>query len=239
MGGAAVTLPLVLLPAMMCDGRLWRAQAGALWHERAVMIAPTHLGASVGEVAAQVLDAAPRRFALAGLRLGAVVAMEVLRRAPERIAGLALLAADALSEPPQVAAGREEGIVAAKAGRLLDVVRAMPGCAALGSGPLRNEARALVERMAQDLGPEVFVRQSRLMQRRPEQQRALSQLKVPALILAGAQDTALPVKRHEFLAELIGTAELRVIEGAGHVAPLEAPDEVTGAFRDWLARLSR
>ena len=230
-----MTLPLVLLPAMMCDGRLWRAQAEALGHGRAVMVAPTHLGASVGEVAAQVLDAAPRRFALAGLGLGAVVALEVLRRAPERIGRLALMSADALSEPPQVAAAREEGIVAAKAGRLLDVVRTMPGCAALGNGPLRNEARALVERMALDLGPEVFVRQSRLMQRRPDQQRALSQLKVPALILAGSQDTALPVRRHEFLAELIGTAELRVIEGAGHMAPLETPGEVTGALGRLLA----
>lgn len=227
--------PLVLLPAMMCDGRLWRAQAEALGRERAVTVAPTHLGATVGEVAAQVLDATPRRFALAGLGLGAVVALEVLRRAPERVARIALLAADALAETPQAAAAREEGIVAAKAGRLADVVRAMPGSAALAPGPARPEVQAMVQRMAADLGAEAFVRQSRLMQRRPDQQRALRQLRAPALILAGAHDTAFPPRRHEFLAELVAPAQLEVIADAGHMAPLETPAAVTEAFRRWLA----
>jgi pimeloyl-ACP methyl ester carboxylesterase len=226
--------PLVLLPAMMCDARLWRQQAEALCHDRAVMIAPTHLGATVGEVAAQVLDAAPRRFALAGLGLGGVVAMEVLRRAPERVTRIALMATEALAETPQSAAAREEGIIAAKSGRLADVVRAMPAYAALAPGPRRPEVQALVQDMARSLGPEVFVRQSRLMQRRPDQQRALRQLRAPALILAGAQDTAFPLKRHEFLAELIASAELEVIEEAGHLAPLEAPEAVTEALDRWL-----
>ena len=226
--------PLVLLPAMMCDARLWRAQAEALALERAVTVAPTHLGASVGEVAAQVLDASPRRFALAGLGLGGVVALEVLRRAPERVARLALIAADALTETPQVAAAREQWIVAAKTGRLADAVRAMPAMTALAPGPKRPEVQALVARMAEDLGPDVYVRQSRLMQRRPDQQRALRQLKAPTLILAGAHDAAFPVKRHEFLAELVASARLEVIEEAGHLAPLEAPDAMTEALRHWL-----
>jgi pimeloyl-ACP methyl ester carboxylesterase len=226
--------PLVLLPAMMCDARLWRAQAEALGHDRAVMVAPTHLGASVGEVAAQVLDAGPRRFALAGLGLGGVVAMEVLRRAPERVTRIALMATEALAETPQSAAAREEGIIAAKTGRLADVVRAMPASAALAPGPMRSEVQAMVLEMAQSLGPEVFVRQSRLMQRRPDQQRALRMLRAPALILAGAHDTAFPLKRHEFLAELVASAELEVIDEAGHLAPLEAPEAVTDALDRWL-----
>lgn len=225
---------LILLPAMMCDARLWRAQVEAFARERPVMVAPTHLGATVGEVAAQVLDAAPRRFALAGLGLGGVVAMEVLRRAPERVARIALMAAEALAETPQSAAAREAGIVAAKSGRLSDAVRDMPASAALAPGPGRAGIQALVRDMAAGLGAEAFVRQSRLMQRRPDQQRALRQMKAPALILAGAQDTAFPLKRHEFLAELIASAELQVIEAAGHLPPLEAPEAVTGALRRWL-----
>ncbi len=227
--------PLVLLPEMMCDARMWRAQAEALSAERAVTIAPTHLGASVGEVAAQVLDAAPRKFAMAGLGLGGVVAQEVLRRAPERISRLALIATDALAETPQGAAAREDGIIKARSGRLADAVAELPVCAALAPGVTRPEVQRLVHQMAARLGAEVFVRQSRLMQRRPDQQRALSQLKVPVLVLGGAADTAYPVKRQAFLAELVASARVEVIEAAGHMAPLEAPDAVTGAMRAWLA----
>jgi len=227
--------PLVLLPAMMCDARMWRAQAEALAAERAVMVVPTHLGASVGEVAQQVLDAAPRRFALAGLGLGGVVAMEALRRDPGRVTRIALMAADALAETPQTAAAREEGIIAAKAGRLDDVIRAMPAHAGLAPGHGRPEVQAAVREMAGRLGADVFVRQSRLMQRRPDQQRTLRQLKVPALLLGGAHDPAFPMRRLEFLVELLPTARLAVIEDAGHLPPLEAPEAVTGALRAWLS----
>ncbi len=229
-----MTEPLVLLPAMMCDARMWITQVAALSRDRAVIVAPTHLGASVGEVAAQVLEASPRRFALAGLGLGGVVAMEVLRRAPERVTRIALMATEALAETPQSAAMREEGIVAVKGGRLADVVRTMPATAALAPGPYRPDVQALVQQMAADLGPDVYVRQSRLMQRRPDQQRALRQLRAPALILAGAHDTAFPVRRHEVIAELIVSADLEVIENAGHLAPLEAPEAVTRALGRWL-----
>lgn len=226
--------PLVLLPGMLADARMWRPQAEALALDRAVTVAPTHLGASVGEVAAQVLDAGPRRFALAGHGLGGVVALEVLRRAPERITRLALMAAEALAETPQAAAAREEGIVAAKAGRLGDVLRRLPSFASLAAGARRATVQSLAEDMAADLGPDVFVRQSRLMQRRPDQQRALRQLRVPVLVLAGGQDDAFPVKRHEFLAELIPSAALTVIAEAGHMAPLEAPGPVIEAMRRWM-----
>jgi pimeloyl-ACP methyl ester carboxylesterase len=230
-----VTEPLVLLPGMMCDARLWRAQVEGLACERMVAVAPTHLGAAVGEVAAQVLAAAPRRFAMAGLGLGGVIALEVLGRAPDRVTRIALMAAEALAETPQAAAAREEAIVAAKAGRLADVVQALPGSTALAPGPRRAEVQALVRRMAMELGPEVFVRQSRLMQRRPDQQRALRHLKAPALILAGAHDSATPVRRQEFLAELIASAVLEIVPDAGHLPPLEAPEAVNAALRRWLA----
>lgn len=226
--------PLVLLPAMMCDARMWRTQSEAFAHERAVMIAPTHLGASVGEVAAQVLDAAPRRFALAGLGLGGVVAMEVLRRAPERISRLALIATVAMAETPQNAAAREAGIVAAKAGRLAEAVKALPSWSSIGPGPLRGRTLELLNEMSEDLGPEVFVRQSRLLQRRPDQQRALRQFRAPTLIVAGEHDSAYPVKHHEFMAELISSAWLEVIPGAGHMIPLEAPTALALALERWL-----
>jgi pimeloyl-ACP methyl ester carboxylesterase len=228
-------LPLLLLPAMLCDARLWRAQAESLARERAVTVAPTHLAASVGEAAAQTLDAAPRVFALAGLGLGGAIALEILRRAPERVVRLALMAADALAETPQAAAAREPLIVAAKAGRFADAVKAQPGFAALAPGPARPRVQAEVLAMAEALGPDAFVRGSRLLQRRPDQQRTLRQFKGATLILAGAHDTAFPPKRQEFLAELIPGARLEIVAEAGHLAPLEAPEAVLDALRRWLS----
>jgi pimeloyl-ACP methyl ester carboxylesterase len=227
--------PLILLPEMMCDARMWRAQTEALSLDRAVTVAPTHLGATVGEVAAQVLDHAPRRFALAGLGLGGVVALEVLRRAPERVTRLALIATDALPDTPQGAAAREEGLVTARGGRMSDAVAALPICAALAPGMTRPEVQRVVQDMAARLGVDVLLRQTRLMQRRPDQQRALRLVRVPVLILGGAADTAYPARRQQFLAELVPAAQLEILDEAGHMPTLEAPEVVTEALRRWLA----
>ena len=88
--------------------------------------------------------------------------------------------------------------------------------------------------MALTLGAEVFVHQSRALQRRRDQQSTLHRCKVPALVLCGAHDVITPLKRHSFMAELIPHAVLNVIEDAGHLPMLESPEETTHALRAWL-----
>jgi pimeloyl-ACP methyl ester carboxylesterase len=89
--------------------------------------------------------------------------------------------------------------------------------------------------MGRSLGAETFVAQSRAMQRRPDQQKTLRDCRVPALVLCGAHDSVVPVRRHETMAELIPGAVLKVIEDAGHLPPLEQPEATTEALREWLA----
>ena len=67
-----------------------------------------------------------------------------------------------------------------------------------------------------------------------DQQAVLRKCRVPTLILCGEHDQLCPVKRHEFMAELIPYARLHVIENAGHLPTLEQPDETTAALRAWL-----
>ncbi|MCB1407476.1 MAG: alpha/beta hydrolase, partial [Rhodobacteraceae bacterium] len=117
-----MTLPLVLLPGMMCDGRLFAPQIAALGR-RAVMVAPVTEHDSVQALAAAILAHAPPRFALAGLSMGGIVAMEVLRQAPKRVARLALLDTNPLAETPEVQARRGPQIARALAGGLVHVMR--------------------------------------------------------------------------------------------------------------------
>ncbi len=226
--------PLVLLPGLMCDARLWTNQFLALNGERAIMVAPLTGAASIGALAQAVLDAAPRRFALAGLSLGGMVAMEVLARASDRVTRIALLDTSPLQETPQDAARREPRIIGAQNGRLEDVLREEVPSAALAPGPGRFEVTRTLVEMGRDMGGAAFASQSRAMQRRPDQQKTLRDCRVPALVLCGAHDVVFPVRRHETMAELIPGAVLKVIEDAGHLPPLEQPDATTGALREWL-----
>jgi len=226
--------PLVLLPGMMCDARLFWPQIVALSAERAVHLAPLTRAETVEALAEDVLAAAPDRFALAGHGFGGIVAMEVLRKAPDRVLRLALIDTNCQAEMPGVAAQREERIVGVRAGKLAEAIQDEIRPSYLAPGPDRLNVMHLVTEMAQALGPDVFVRQSRAMQRRPDQQGTLRRAKTPTLILCGEHDALFPVRRHEFIAHLMPNAALQVIPEAGHLPTLERPRPLTGFLRRWL-----
>jgi|TARA_B110000908_G_scaffold151401_1_gene186099 pimeloyl-ACP methyl ester carboxylesterase len=219
---------------MMCDARLFGPQIAELSADHCVTIAPVTQGERIEEIASGLLDQLPARFALAGLSMGGIVAMELLRRAPDRITRIALMDTNPLAETPPVAAAREPQIVGVRTGRLEQVMREEMKPHYLAPGLHRGEVLDLVMEMALTLGPEVFVRQSRALQRRRDQQGTLLKCKVPTLVLCGAHDVLCPVKRHTFMAELIPYARLVVLENAGHLPTLEAPAETTQALRDWM-----
>lgn len=231
-----MTEPLVLLPGMMCDARVFTPQINALSSERAVMVAPITNGVRVEEIASNILDQVPLRFALAGHSMGGIVAMELLRRAPERISRICLMSTNPLAETPVIAAEREPMIVGAQAGRLDEVLRDSMPAEFLAPSPDRVAVLSLLQQMGLDLGPEVFVRQSRALQRRRDQQGTLRRCKVPALLLCGEHDMLTPVRRHSFMAELMEGGTLKILDDAGHVPTLEQPDAVTNALREWLGQ---
>ena len=83
--------PVVFLPGLMCDARLFGPQIAELSSDRAVMCAPISQGERVEEIASGLLASLPAKFALAGLSTGGIVAMEILRRAPERVTRIPLM----------------------------------------------------------------------------------------------------------------------------------------------------
>ncbi len=226
--------PLVFLPPMLCDARVFAPQVAELSRERAVTVAPVHGAERIEEIASGLLDVLPSKFALAGMGFGGVVALELLRRADKRVTRLALMDTTPLPETPQEASAREARIVSAKMGRMAEVVAQEVPSSALFDGPDRPGIMGLMRNMAQSLGGPAYVQQSRAMQKRKDQQSNLRKVGRPILVLCGAHDTLIPLKRHEFLAELVTGATLSVIENAGHMPTLENPAATTEALRNWL-----
>ncbi|MCR9126024.1 MAG: alpha/beta hydrolase [Rhodobacteraceae bacterium] len=219
----------------MADARLFSHVFNRMSLSRAVMFAPLTQGERIEEMASTILDQMPLRAAVAGVGLGGIVALELLRRAPDRISRIALMSTTPLADTPPVSAERETRIVRARSGRLEAVMSEEVPQSALTPGAGRIAVAAEVQRMAHDLGADVFVRQSRAMQRRRDQQSTLRKCKVPAAVICGAHDTLIPVKRQSFMAELIPDATLEVVEGAGHLPVLEAPEATLDALERWLA----
>jgi pimeloyl-ACP methyl ester carboxylesterase len=108
----------------------------------------------------------------------------------------------------------------------------------LGAPPARipqliPRLTAMVERYT----PQDFAAQVQALLERPDALKALSSIRVPTLLASGTNDTWSPLAQHQEMRRLIPHATLVAIEDAGHMAPVEQPDAVARAMREWLGRI--
>lgn len=227
----------VLLPGLLCDRAVWQAQIDAL--------GPCHV-ADYGErdslvaMAEHVLATAPAGpLAVAGHSMGGRVAFEMWRRAPERIARLALL--DTSYHPlAEGDAGQTEisQRMALLATARRDGMRAMARDWAVGMVHASRHGTPLFEAvldMLERSTPEVFAAQIKALLKRPDCSALLATITCPTLLLCGREDNWSPPARHEHMHQAITGSRLVIVEHCGHMSTMEQPEAVTQALVDWLA----
>jgi pimeloyl-ACP methyl ester carboxylesterase len=228
-------LPLVLLPALLCDEELYRAQTDALG-DVAQPVPLAARGATLGEAAQWVLRHVPERFALVGTSAGGNLALEVVIAAPERVAGLWLMGCNpGLHGDPD---GARRSSERARAGGFEAVVDDLVARAVYAGGPRARAALDAVRRMARRVGPEAFVRMNDALRARAPRWDALDALRGPALLVWGRHDEFSSVERASAILTRMSSARLIVLEDCGHLPTLEQPDASTQAAREWLKRVS-
>ncbi len=228
--------PLVLLPGLLCDEALWAHQVETLADIADITVADMTLDDTIEGMAERVLEAAPEKFALAGLSMGGYVAQEIMRQAPERVERLALLDTSARADSPENTKQRQGFIEQLELGDFRGVTsRLLP--LLVHEDRLSDDALiAVIQGSAENVGPEAYVRQQKAGMTRPDGRQSLKEVTCPALVLCGRQDALTPLTLHEEIAAAIPGASLVVIEDCGHLAPLERPRAVSAVMRYWLGR---
>ena len=224
--------PLLVLPGLICDSRTFSAQFAAF--DQAIPAADYGLADSLAEMAEHVLANAPPRFALLGHSMGARIALEIVRRAPARVTRLALVSTGVHLPTPEEAPkrhalrdlGRTQGMVALVDSWLPPMVAPSRRDDASFLAPLRE--------MCIQAGLPRFEAQITALLTRPEVENLLPLLTCPVLVAVGSEDRWSPPEQHAAIAALIPQAQLVVIEGAGHMLPVEAPGLLNQAIADWL-----
>ena len=227
-------LPIVLMPGLNCSARLYAEQIPALWRFGPVTVADHTRDDSIAAIARRILAAAPPRFALAGLSMGGYIAFEIMRQAPHRVFKLALLDTGAGPETAEQTERRRHRIALTKAGRFAEAVdmhfpvvvhRDRHGDAAL---------KRLVRAMAEEIGPEAFLRQQQAIIDRPDSRPGLAAIACPTLMLVGDGDVLTPPAQAQEIVAGIPGARLVIVPECGHLSTLERPQAVTQALVEWM-----
>ena len=225
---------LMLLPGLLNDERLWEHQVAALAPLADIRVADLTRDDSLAGMAERVLAQAPGRFALAGLSMGGYVAMEILRRAPERVDRLALLDTSARPDTPEQSQRRKDAVAIARAGGFDKIMPTMLPNLVHPDHLALERVGGIAKAMALAVGPEAFARQQNAIMHRPDSRPGLPRVPCPTLVVVGADDAVTPPEWAEEMADLIPAARLEVVAHCGHLSTLEQPQAVSALMAAWL-----
>jgi pimeloyl-ACP methyl ester carboxylesterase len=228
--------PITLLSGLACDAELWREQVRALSPLRPVQVSDVHTRfATLPEMAAALLAEQPGELLLCGASMGGMLALEVLRQAPQRVRALALLGSSARPDTPELIQLRTEAIALFEQGRMREVLQANLAFAfdPAHASALAPAYMAMVERA----GAAQLIAQNRAVMARSDMRPLLPQIACPTLVLVGRSDLLTPPEHAQEMAALIPGAQLETLPQCGHMLTWEQPQRVNALLIDWLARL--
>ena len=229
--------PLVLLHGYPFDHTMWENVVVKFDADRR-FLAPDMRGfgiepgpdePSLELMADDVAQQLPGEAVIAGFSMGGYVALALAEKHPELVAGLALINSQAAADTEEARQGRRAMIEKVRReGASAATEAAIPK---LFANP-REELSRYALKGAERAGVAGITWALEAMARRPDRTHVLRQLGKPILILHSTEDKFIPAARARELATNL-KAKYVEIEGAGHCTPLEAPDKVALAIRNF------
>jgi pimeloyl-ACP methyl ester carboxylesterase len=212
---------VLLLHAFPLDERMWEPQAAALGEHEVVTPNLYDLGgSSIDGWAERILDEGEGELVAVGASMGGYVALALARRAPERIRGLLLAGARATADPPDRRAVREQMI------RLVQ------------EEGIEGWNREFSPPGPPDRPTDELVRGIEALRDRPDATEVVASFTGPLVVVVGDQDDLLPVDEARQIAESAPNGRLEVVEGAGHVVSVDAPDRFNPILLELLQSAS-
>jgi pimeloyl-ACP methyl ester carboxylesterase len=187
------------------------------------------------DVAALLRELRTGPVVLVGHSMGGYVVLAFARRHADLLRGLVLVGTKAGADTPEGAAGRRatadkvrlegiDGVVNTMAPKML--------AASNHDAAMAEQVRGFMESSKS----EGVIGALLGMAERPDSTPSLANIRVPTLVITGADDTVIPPAESDLLAKNIAGAQLKVIPNAGHLVAFEKPQEFNAALREWLAR---
>ena len=230
---------VILLPGLASDAALWRYQVPDLIDAgHTVHVTDAHARAdTLSAMARAVLAEHDGPLVLVGTSMGGILALEVFRQAPHRVAALALLGSSARPDTPEMIKLRSAAVREFEQGRVDEILRANVPFA---FHPSRQGDAALVTEyfdMVRRAGAAQLVRQNRAIMARPDSRPLLRRLPCPVLVVCGDADALTPPECSREVAAAVSQAALHLLPACGHLLTWEQPESVNALLRDWLGRL--
>ena len=228
--------PVVWIPGHLCGPWLYAPQLAVFGEGRQNIVADTLNDDNIGAMAERLIAGAPDRFVLAGLSMGGMVAMEVIARAPARVAGAVLMDTDPRPAREKEVAWRGDLLARAGSDGLDVYVDAFVDRFYLHSAVAAERLGPLTRQMMAQTPLYVACAQASALDTRRELVPLIGDFPGPVEVIVGAEDKVCPPLLHGPVAETLPRAVLAEIPACGHLATIEAPEPVNARIAALLDR---
>jgi 3-oxoadipate enol-lactonase len=175
------------------------------------------------------------RAVICGLSMGGYIAFGLLRRAPDRVAGLLLSNTRAAADSAEARAGRDRMIQLAEAEGPAAIAREMvPRLIGPTSQHRQPDLVEAVRRLVLMNSAAGISAALGALRDRPDSTPLLASITIPTLVIAGAEDAVVGTDEAEDMHQAIPGSHLVVLPYAGHLSNLEDPLGWRKALEDWL-----
>ena len=228
------SLPVLLIPGLACTPSLYAGQMPALWTFGPVTVADHRRADSMDAIARQILAEAPPQIRAGRSFDGRLLALAIVRLAPDRVAKLALLDTGSRSDTPEASERRKASMAKVQAGEFDAVMDTLWPILVHKERQGDAALKRIVFEMAKTAGADAFVRQQQAIMTRPDSRAGLPDIRCPTLVLVGEGDQLTPPALSEEMATLIPNSRLVTVPDSGHLSTLEKPESVTRALVEWM-----
>lgn len=219
---------LLLLPGLMCDGAVWQHQIEHLGNEVNIIVPDLGHASTPEEMVTAALLSAPPSFMLAGHSMGGWVALEIMKAAPARVEKLCLANTTAKPDSKEKADARREMIALAEHGDYKTIV------SRLSQAFVHQQQYAPIVKAILQRNQDALIPQEHAMLARGDCIDVLATIHCPTLVIHAAQDQVFSLTDATQLLDNIPTAELEIIDNAGHMSLIEQPVKFTELLHTWL-----
>lgn len=240
---------LLFLHAFPLSRRMWRPQMESLsadfrcvcFSQRGAGATPPHMSTwgidDLADDVAAVLDAMQiETVALCGLSVGGYIALAFARKYPHRLNALILADTRKEADSPEARVKRDEMITYAQNHSARDVIEKMlPNLVSKNTREHQPQIVQEIIEIASELPREGIIATLHALRDRPDATPQLREIKVPTLVIVGAEDAITSPDVARDLAHEISGARLEIIDLAGHLSNLEQPQKFSEALHRFLA----
>lgn len=225
---------IIFLSGLLCDTTIWQKQITYFASDYEIEAFEFSHFTNIQDMAKKVISSLTEPVTVIGHSMGARVALEVFRFAPQLVSKIALIDFGIHNIKPGEADKRFELIHAVRVRGMQYLIHNWLEPMVYPPNISKTDIFSPMKKMVLGQTIDSFEAQINALLTRPDVIDVFKNIHIPLYLGVGRQDQWSTLVQHQNMLELNSNAQLNIYENSGHMTPLEAAEQFNTSLEKWM-----